>query len=255
MKIASWNIGGAHIIKSDKEFDYEKEDLDYFVQNFADANADLIFLQETHMPRTTGKSLSERIAQKLGYRYFYDTVRAPISHIDQNYQYGLSMISRRPLLDFHAVKVPSVNLDFYFSDGRKGKMFDQYLQIAQLDGVNIFHTHLSPIQNTHESWTSETGRKYAERIDKFFCDTLRTPMIFAGDFNAQELFSEFPKFTHELALADALPPAETNIVGEKVDYILYSPELKPIQAKVVETNLSDHYLLEAKFSRQQRETK
>lgn len=249
MKIASWNIGAAHTINSTDVFDYDKENIDYFAQNLADVDADLIFLQETHMPKNKdgGSSLAKKLADRIGYKYFYDTVRAPVSFIDNNYQFGLSVISREPLDDFRALKLPDVDLPLHISGRPDAKMYAQYLQIAKWRDINIFNTHFSPMQNTRESWSSKIGQKFASRIDKFLANNLCTPMIFAGDFNAQQLFQEFPEFNKKFALSDALPAGEATSLDGKVDYLLYSPEFDLVESEIIKTDLADHDLLIAEF--------
>jgi exonuclease III len=203
MKIATWNIGSARTINSKKVFDYAPENIDYFVQNLKKVDPDIVFLQETHMPRDGSPSLAQRFADELGFAFHFDTVRVEESFIDATQRFGLSMISRWNLQDPESRKQPDVDLLMKVGD-EMNPLHPAFLQSASYSGINFFNTHFQPIHHTAESsWSSKVGANYARHIDKFLCDNLRTPMIFAGDFNAPNLKRDFPRFFSKFRLDDA----------------------------------------------------
>jgi endonuclease/exonuclease/phosphatase family metal-dependent hydrolase len=248
MKIATWNISGAHTINSKEEIGYSSENINYFAQNLKKVNPDIVFLQETHMPRDGSPSLARRFANELGFTFYFDTVRAEKSFIDATQRFGLSIISRWNLQNPKSRKQPDVSLSMKVKYEMRS-LYPAFLQSANFSGINFFNTHFQPIQCTKESyWSSKVGANYARCIDKFLCDSLRTPMIFAGDFNAPNLKRDFPRFFSKFYLNDAVPREATDLGGEKMDYILYSPELKLLSSEIIKTDLTDHYLLVAEFA-------
>ncbi len=76
-----------------------------------------------------------------------------------------------------------------------------------------------------------------------FLDNLGAlPLIFAGDFNAPNLYEDFSRLMKTFQLKPALDGQPTDVKGNKMDYILYSPEFVVEKSEVIKTDKSDHYL-------------
>ena len=114
LKIASWNIAGAHAIKSLNQFDYQREDINYFAEQLRAIDADIICLQETHL--NMDRSVAKEMAALLGYSYVYDIDVSP-SHIDENYRLGNAIISRLPLKHKKDVFYPFPEFELRFPNG------------------------------------------------------------------------------------------------------------------------------------------
>ena len=94
LKIVTWNIGGAHTIKTKEMFDYNTENLSYFVDIIKALKPDVVCLQESH---TNDKDvLAVRMAESLGLAHVFDAPRSP-SHIDERYQLSNAILSRHPI--------------------------------------------------------------------------------------------------------------------------------------------------------------
>lgn len=245
-KVATWNIGGAHTIKSANTFDYDKENLAYFAENLKDFDLDIVCLQESHTKEDD--VVSNRLAELLGFPFVFDSPRSP-SHIDEKYQLSNAIISRYPIEETRNVLLPDPFFELYFQDGRKARLFRTYIQIAKIQGINFANTHLQPLHIFGYAWSKGEGGQLASDTDKVFINNLSVPLVCMGDFNDPHLEKDFPGFIESFELKFALDDQPTQIKGEKVDYILYSPEFTVRKAEVIKTNKSDHYLCLAELEK------
>lgn len=244
LKVLTWNIGGAHTINSSAVFDYDKENLSYFVQAIKAVNPDVICIQESHT--NDSDVLASRLAKELGFEYVFDSPRSP-SHIDENYQLSNAIISRYPIENTKNILLPDPPFELYFEDGKKARLFHTYLQTADIQGVKIANTHLRPLHIFGYSYSEGEGNQFANNIEAVLCSNLNTPLVFAGDFNDPNLFSNFPLLVEKFRLEAALDEQPTNINGNKTDYILFSKELTLDKAELVKAEKADHHLGWAEF--------
>lgn len=244
LKVLTWNIGGAHTVNSSAVFDYNKEDLPYFVEAIKAINPDIICLQETHT--NDNDVLANRLAQELGLAHVFDAPRSP-SHIDENYQLSNAMISRYPIENTKHILLPDPPFDLNFENGKKARLFHTYLQTATIQGITIANTHLQPLHLFGYSYSEGEGKQFANSTEAVLCSNLNAPLIFAGDFNDPNLFSNFPKLVEQFKLEAALDEQPTDIKGNKMDYILFSKELSLNNAELVKAQKADHHLGWAEF--------
>jgi endonuclease/exonuclease/phosphatase family metal-dependent hydrolase len=240
LKIATWNIGGAHTINSADMFDYDQEDLSYFAEILKPLDLDVICLQESHTK--DGSIVSKRLAERLGLPFVFDSPRSP-SHIDESYQLANAIISRYPIGNTRHIQLPNPVFELYFQDGKKAKLFQTYVQTARIEGITFANTHLQPLHLFGYSWSEDQGQKLAFDTETVFLESLGTPpLVFAGDFNAPELHKDFPRLMKAFQLKPALDGQPTDVKGKKMDYILYSPEFAVKRSEVIKTKKSDHFL-------------
>ncbi len=239
MKIITWNIGGAHTVNSAEQFDYDKEDLSYFVDAIRPLNPDVICIQESHT--NDDDVLANRLAESLGLPYVFDAPRSP-SHIDENYQLSNAIISRYPIENKKSILLPDPPFELYFRDGKKARLFHTYVQTADIQGITVANTHLQPLHIFGYSYSEGEGKKFAEETEKILCDNLNSPLIFAGDFNAPNLLNDFPRLIESFGLTAALEEQATDIQGHRMDYILYSEGLMMEDSAIIKTERADHYL-------------
>jgi len=92
IRIATWNIAGGRPVKSLESYDYHEEDLEYFADELAKVEADIVCLQEAH---TQGRqAVAEKIAGRLGLAHVFNAPLSP-SHIEEGWQLGLAMLCRQ----------------------------------------------------------------------------------------------------------------------------------------------------------------
>ena len=239
LKVLTWNIGGAHTVNSSAVFDYDKEDLAYFVEAIKAINPDIICLQESHT--NDSDVLASRLAKELGLAYVFDAPRSP-SHIDENYQLSNAIISRYPIENTKNILLPDPSFELYFEGGKKARLFHTYLQTATIQGITIANTHLQPLHLFGYSYNKGEGKQFANDTEAVLCSNLNTPLIFAGDFNDPNLFSNFPLLVEKFKLEAALDEQPTDIKGNKMDYILFSKELTLDKAELIKAEKADHHL-------------
>jgi endonuclease/exonuclease/phosphatase family metal-dependent hydrolase len=247
LKVATWNIGGAHTVNSNSMFDYDKEDLSYFIDILKATRPDIVCLQESHTKKN--RVLAELIAKELELSYVFDSPRSP-SHIDEDYELANAIISRYPIENPRQIFLPDPPFELYLEGGKKvARLFHTYVQIAQIHGMTIANTHLQPLHLFGYSWGEGRGNILAGKTEDVFLKNLEVPLLFSGDFNAPHLQEDFSRFMKKFDLTPALHNEATDIKGNKMDYILYSPEFSLAKAELVKTEKSDHYLGLATFIR------
>lgn len=240
LRIATWNIGGAHTINSAGMFDYGAEDLLYFAGILKPLDLDIICLQESHSRE--GDVIAEKLAKLLDLPFVFDSPRSP-SHIDNRYQLANSIISKYPIEDTRDILLPLPSFDLIFEDGRRAEGFNTKVQICRIQGITFANTHLQPLHIFGYSWSKGEGRTLATETENVFLENLRKPpIIFAGDFNDPNLFTDFPKLIDTYNFKPALDEQPTDNKGKKVDYILYSPGFTIKQSEIVQTDKSDHHI-------------
>lgn len=246
LKIISWNIAGGHTIKSLDMFDYEKENLTYFVDVIREYDSDVICLQETHS--NASRSIAKEIANQLGYEFVYEQAASP-SHIDPSFELGQAIISKVPLEDVRTIVYPYPMFPLRFSDGRDAARHDKILQIAHWKNITIANTQLLPLRIFSEEYDTENGMQLAKEIDEVLVSYLDAPLVFCGDFNFNKPTDAFPRMYEEFSLSNALPRGITRpdkSAKLAPDHILFSSELRAVNAKVAETK-TDHFLCFAEF--------
>lgn len=246
LKVVTWNIGGAHTVHSAEVFDYDKEDLAYFVSVLKTIDADVICLQESHT--NDNDVLASRVARELSLSYFFDSPRSP-SHIDDNYQLSNAIISRYPIEDSQNVLLPDPSFELYFENGNKARLFHTYVQTARIQGIMVANTHLQPLHLFGYSYGEGRGMEFANDTEQVLISNLARPLIFAGDFNNPNLVHDLPRLFDTLKLDTALDNQPTDIKGNKMDYILFTPELVLVKAEVVKAPKADHHLGWAEFKK------
>lgn len=247
LKIISWNIAGGRPSKSDNLFDYETENLDYFVQAIAPLKPDILCLQETHT--NPQRSLAQQLAKLLHMPYVFNSPASP-SHIDPHYQLGTAILSQHPFETTACIPLPNPLFDLFWPDGRKAGTHARNLQIVQIQGIYIANLHLLPIHYFGYTYTEGLGLDFARQIEKIMLN-LQLPLLLVGDFNQNEPQKAFPDLLAKLT--EALPPNQEtcpDFNGKKLihDHIYFSSDFRLLSSHILQTH-SDHYLCFAHFER------
>lgn len=240
MRIATWNIGGGHKIKSLKTFDYEAEiNIDYFVDELKKLQLDIVCLQESQC--NDGYSVAKVIADKLGMPHVYETPMHP-SHVDTGYELSLAILSTKPFDNKQSYVQPYPSFDLFLPNGKPAGRYDNYIQVVELEGLQVAHTMNQPLEFLGHPYEDEYGKTYAKELCDMFNETLQRPLVFVGDFNTPNPAVTFKATCDHLSLKDALPAEATKPHGEgHLDCIFYSSELNANAAAVLQTE-TDHYL-------------
>jgi len=230
--------------------DYEGEDLEYFAGQLKAHNPDIVCLQESHT--NSERSIAAELAALLGYGYVYNQPMSP-SHVDAAFQLGTAILSKWPLEPSGTFNVPYPSFPLFFSDGRPAIVHEKGVQTFKLGDIMIANMQLLPIALFGAQYDDGAdGTALARSIELSLLEYLRTPLIFAGDFNFDTPQTVYANLYKTLSLHEALPSELTrpNKEGMKKtpDHLLYSDGLTLVDSKVVPVH-ADHYLCVATFKR------
>lgn len=242
IRVASWNIAGAHRIRSLERFDYADEEIEYFADCLKKIDADVICLQEAHT--NDERSNASDIARLLGMPFVYNAVNSP-SHIDKDFKLGNAILSKVELEHIDSINYPYPAFDLFFSDGRPAVVHHKMIQIYSYKNTMITNTQMLPLTVFGERYDSGPGVELAESIQDLLIDRLRSPLIFCGDINFDIPSDIYPKLYKSLDLVEALPDEITRpnkmMIKQTPDHILTSRDLKVEKADII-TVEADHYL-------------
>lgn len=242
LKIATWNIAGGQKVASLDRFDYEGEDIGYFVNMLARIAPDIVCLQETHTSKL--RILAAEIAEQLGMRYVYNAPISP-SHLNPEYQLGTAVLSNIQLEPLKEVTYPYPTFGHTLANGRPAAKHDKMVQLFSYRGVMIANTQMLPLHIFNERYDSGAGSQLAKHIQEVLMSHLRTPLIFCGDMNFDTPQTIYPDLYAHFALKEALPDVITrpNARGLKLtpDHILISEQVQLLRSGVVPAQ-TDHYL-------------
>ncbi|HUD11264.1 MAG TPA: endonuclease/exonuclease/phosphatase family protein [Candidatus Saccharimonadia bacterium] len=249
-KVASWNIAGGRPARSLEAYDYHDEDLAYFAEELRKIGPDVVCLQETHT--SPDRAVSKELSKLLGWKYCYDAPMSP-SHVDPDYQLGVAMLWKSKPDSVSAKALPDPGFHLYFKDGRRAATHHKGIQVAHIGNMTIANMQLLPISIFGKSYDQDEGLEFARQIEKVLLGSLRTPLVFAGDFNYDGVPEETYRLLYEkFALHEALPhkqtrPREIPDFWSSPDHITYSSGVVLRGADVVKTDRTDHYLCWAEF--------
>jgi endonuclease/exonuclease/phosphatase family metal-dependent hydrolase len=105
--------------------------------------------------------------------------------------------------------------------------------------------HGNNIQIFGHDYDRGEGKELAKQVEEIYLTNLKSPLIFAGDLNCDDVNSIYPELINHLSLRNTLPVGSTRADKRRTDYILCSPEIEVVDSAIVKTK-SDHYLCWAK---------
>lgn len=230
-------------MRSSDVFDYEEEDVDYFVEKLKTINPDVVCLQETHMNAT--RSVAKEIALKLGGYFCFDIELSP-SHIDREYRLGNAILSRNKPTAEESFIFPYPNFPLVLPGGEPAEKHNKGFQIAHFPFGSVMNFQMMPLGFLGTPYESNNGTKFAHEMEKQLLKHITSPAILFGDFNTPNVESLYKNLIEKINIKNALPDNPTRPNGKRSDYILFSNEFSLVEAGIIETK-TDHYLCWAKF--------
>ncbi len=179
-----------------------------------------------------------------------------------------SILSRYPVIEYEIVTLPS-----YLASLSGGNDLEQLAQkgeyrafvhaVIDVEGipVNVLSVRLiagrAKDKSLRESWKWGRYLLHAQdREQKVFLDyvdSLQGPVIFGGDLNAPpsaRVIKTFRRVARDAYFADHMFgnfTFRTSFPTMRLDYIFHSPDLVPVDSKIIRTELSDHYPVTCTF--------
>ncbi|MBO2533507.1 MAG: metal-dependent hydrolase [Thermoactinomycetaceae bacterium] len=237
VKVLTYNI--AHGVGHDGRLD-----LDRIAGVIRRSGADVVALQEVDKhwdARSDFVDQAAALGEKLNMRVRF----APIYSLDPpepgkpRREYGLAILSRYPITHFKNHELSRISSVEPEKGVQKLPGFPE--AVINLHGRKI---HLF---NTHLSWLDpELRRLEAEEMLEIM-GSARHPVVLAGDMNALPDAPEMERLRD--VLTDTFEAAgkgdgHTFPVPDpvrRIDYIFASPEIRPLDSRVIEEEGSDHY--------------
>ncbi len=229
MKVATWNIAG------NQTYPDKLENPEYFVKIIDEINPDILLLQEVHFK--DNYSFSQKYFSN--YKYIFNS---PISdsHNNPQFKLGLSILSKFEIINPETFLLINPDLTKVQTDGKIIKSHDKAVQVCNINGINVANTQLLPLHVFNTNYEKETI--FTQQLEGQLLSILKTPLIFAGDFNHPVPQDLFPGLFNKLAVKDCLSGEPTFIYkNSNPDHIFISKDMKVSNSKIQKTK-TDHYL-------------
>lgn len=122
------------------------------------------------------------------------------------------------------------------------KRYAQVVKIAGISFVNLFPTPLGFLGRSYEVDQDVEGAALAWQIEQMLRSVVDGPMVFAGDFNTDDVHSVYREFIEDLGLGLPLDPATSTVPGwdGAPDQVLTSAEFHTVDSGL-EITATDHY--------------
>jgi len=232
---------------------YYSHGIDKIVNFFTNSNADVILL-------------SESVLDSQRYNYFKDKMTG--YQLISDYGHDTAILSRFPILSYDVIYLPSYLASLSGSNDleilkQKNDHRSFIHAVVNVHGVpvNLLSVRLiagrAKDKTLAENW--KWGRyllNMQEQEQKVIMDylaTINAPMVFGGDFNAPpsaRVIKKFHSIARDAYFADHLYgnfTFRTNFPTMRLDYIFHSPDLIPVDTKIIRIGLSDHFPVKCEF--------
>ena len=243
MRCLTWNISGA-VLKENgapETLNYE-ESVAYISQCIAATYADVVCLQE--VPFVPGRSdFAHAVAELTNLPYFESIAVSP-SHLHQDAQLGLCILSRSPLIRTEKLELPNPNVIVHLEDGRREPSHDKIVLTAsiELDGqaIEICCAHLPAFHTLKRHPGEPLFAPLRSRLRETINPRLRLPCLVLGDLNTDTIENLIPGLTR-LTDARELISVPTRVDGAICDQIVLSRHWGRGVATIIPT-WSDHHI-------------
>lgn len=212
---------------------------------------DIILLQEVEQARPGGEQIQPppnftRLQNALeGYHGVFAYPR--INPDELPFGIALAVFSRSPISEFSACELPPANVKFHFDGKPKMPSHRQLLRAR-----TVIHGHSLQIFNTHLQaffMIDATSNDHREQRDLVEQSIRRAtgPAILGGDFNCspeEKVVEQFAEAGFQTAQTDSVTWRLRPYV---TDHLFFNNGLRLIEAKVIDTDCSDHRPVSASF--------
>lgn len=246
MKFLCWNIAGAYTFTGSigDALSYDKEDLGYFIGEIKNTEAEVIILQEAHIPNDEiMMAHAKEIADSIGYQY---SITHPYgnSHIKKGHQLALATISKYPITRSYFHLLPNPKLKVVRPNGDEWVSLEVGFHIAEIEylgkKINVANCHLVPLHYFGREYMEKEFEHIRNDVSNLALSLSKDPTIFAGDFNFNDLSLLLPQVFKDGIYKEAFVGMETTPGKGQQDHVLYSNHWKMSEYKVGKVK-ADHY--------------
>jgi endonuclease/exonuclease/phosphatase family metal-dependent hydrolase len=246
MKILSWNIAGAHkfsrkISNALHHKNYDKEDLDYFLDEIKKTDADIVLLQEAHS--LNDWSQGKIFAEKLSYPYIKEYVYGK-SAVKAGFQMTLVTMSKYPIQFSYFHAVPNPHLTVKRPNGEDWITLDMGFLVTEIlfgnVSVYVANCHLVPFHYYERSFAEPAFQQIRDDISSLLITLAKKPCIAGGDYNYEDLRSMLLQVFIDKLYEEAFEKTETAPGKGQQDHILFSNHWNLGKVEI-EKRQADHY--------------
>lgn len=239
-RVVTWNIAGGRRALSTEAFDYDEMDLPYFAEQLRRLDPDVVNVQESEIG--PDGSTARDLAALLGYRHVYETGMCP-SHISDDRTLSLAVLSRVPLEDTRAQRLPTTRLDLRVG-GHPVEPYDRYAQRVTVGGINVVNLHPTPLGFFGHSYEEGAGAEHAREIGSMLRELVDGPTVVAADLNTDRPAAVYGNTFQDMGMSPALEPGARTVPGwdGAPDQIYSSREFQTVNQGVERTE-TDHHLV------------
>lgn len=250
IRVATWNIGGGFIDSSDMQR-FDTPDIKYFANELKRFGCKLIFIQEAHTSKLTGKSEQAEFLSKHLRLDYYTCVSISPSHLQPDQNLSLLILSAFPIENSTYIQIENPKLEVIRPDLTKWYSFDKgflVVTVKMRKRVRVICGHSHPFIDFKRVPTDPDFNQLRKQIENVILgDRMeKSTCIVGADMNWNEIRELLPDvFSNSFKCV--FENVKTTPNQGQLDYLLVSPDIKTGKYAIT-PGLSDHYLCVADLS-------
>lgn len=237
--VLTWNTG--------RMGDFKKPEKNEVLQYLVSQNADIVCLQEVDVYKDDKYLTLPEVKQVMGRKYPYSYI--DFSVYNKRHQYGTMVWSKYPLINKQSIHYET-----------QGNLSNRCDVVVGKDTFRLFNNHLESyklqsedmkdVNRIEEKWKRAIPlRNKQAQVVRAEMDASPYPTIVAGDFNSVVLsytywclsYGMHDAWTETHSFSESGATYRYAGFGLRIDYILCSDPLKPIECRVEHVPGSDHW--------------
>lgn len=239
MRIVTWNIGGG-FIESKLKYEYDLEDINYFINELKSVNPDIVCFQEIHISEINNQP--QIIADSLGFKYI-TTHSIADSHLKDDEKLSISIISRYPVISSKFNLLTNPNLEFEWK-GKKAFSHDKGFLEAIIDyqetNIRVLSGHMVPFRKFGKNFLDNEFEEIRNQIEKIILYG-KMPKIICADMNFDGEIEKLIPNIFENDYKFILENIPTTPKGRTYDKIIISKDWKITNSDIL-NGKADHFL-------------
>jgi|GEM_PF-1723526 len=239
MRIATWNIGGSFVSSRSKNT-YDREDINYFIEELKSINPDIVCFQEIHVSRDNDQS--KILSDSLGLQYLA-TYSIADSHLKDGEKLSISIISKFPILSSILSMFPNPHLEFIWRGERAFSHDKGFVEaIVNYNGIDIriLSGHMLPFRRFGKDFLADEFTYIRDKIEHIILETT-LPTVVGADMNFDGEINTLIPDVIAHGFKSILPIVATTPTENTYDKIIVSKEWECNNSVVVEGR-ADHFL-------------
>jgi len=239
MRIATWNIGGG-FIESKQKYEYDFENINYFIDELKKINPDIVCFQEIHISKKNDQP--KIIAEHLNFQHI-TTHSIADSHLKDDEKLSISIISKFPIISSKFNLLPNPNLQFIWK-GKKAFSHDKGFLETSIDykwaTIRVLSGHMVPFRKFGKDFMDKEFENIRDQVEIIILNQ-RIPEIICADMNFDWEIEKLIPNVFDSGFKFILEDKPTTPKWKTYDKIIISKEWKSTNSKII-NGKADHFL-------------